>query len=1849
MKRIIYTLLIICFSVMAKGQSYQVLWKNVEAATKKDLPKTEQKILRQIIQKATQEEDYGNLLAAELQYSTSILKVSPDSIDREISLLEQKANRAEASNKVLYALYNLIIGHYYSGFSDLLPNGGDEKAMQYYAKAMLNPDLLAQHKYSEYSPLFEKGKDDAVFNNDLLHVVGMLAGDYKALETYYLAHGNRPAACIAVQKSLEDKTLTKAEMTVLERQYGDLPEFGGIAYKYYEDVVGLQSAKERIEYIDDAMKKWSSWKGIKSFTYLRDELTSPRITMDYASSRGYINSDKNKLVLSLRNLKDLQLTITKTNLTGDMDYLWSVKQAIENYPNCIIKGSAQVVSHTYPEHLDYEEFQDTILLPKLSAGIYILKASSLSGNIASREEFYYVSNITLLAESQPNKDIRYVTVDILTGQPIKGAKVRVYGLNGDSKKINFQTLITDNKGEAVYKRQGNKEIDKVYAYTHTDKALQAKYLNNFFYYDEVKDSSIHCAVFSDRALYRPGQTVHISALVYQNNNRKVSRKVLSGKHITLALNNVNGKKVASKEVTTDDYGTAVADFILPSTGLTGMFSIAVSGEATGHHNIQVEEYKRPTFEVTFDDYQEPYGAGDTIQVIGHAKSYVGMPIANAKLHVKVERTQALWWIGSEDNREIVYESTITTDEEGNFKACLPFIVPQRVQRKINNGNKQYHYSYRYQLSATVTDISGESQEGDKTFYLSNHNTNLTCTTKEKYRTDEVQKVVLNYKNVNGDNVEAQAKYIVVAYEKGDKEPSYEGHYTTVSANKEFLLKIKKSGAYRLHAICGSDTINKDFVVFSLTDTKPAVKTHNWFYLSNNQFPQNGDPVMLQVGSSDSDQHVIYSIFSGNKVIEQGEFDQSNAVMTRSFKYKEEYGNGIILNYAWVKDGNVYAYSEEISRPLPNDTLTLTWKTFRDKLLPGQKETWTLAVKSPQGKASSAQLLALMYDKTLDQIVPFYLQEVQGFDLFIPTVNWETLQLQNFQLSAKQKTAYASPYIYSFAHVSPKYWQNFPVMIDRNNARLESAVLNNEMVVGAAMTRVKKAATVKFAAPVLKRDAATKVEKVNEQNDKQAMANGKMRENLDETAFFYPQLLADKKGRVTINFTLPESLTTWNFIGFAHDKDMNHGITSKEIIAQKELMIQPNMPRFIREGDVANINSKITNLSNKGVHAIAKIELVDPETEKIILSDSKPVMIQAGKSADATFTISSKAIDKMGKQNGTSYNYLIVRTFVEGNGYSDGEQQYLPVLPTKEWVTTTYPLTIDKAGTTTIDLKKLLPAKNLTGGKLTVEYTDNPSWLMIQALPYIRQADENNAFSLVAAYYANSLGKTLLSRSEKLKRNIELWKKEQGDNSSMLSGLQKNQELKALVLSETPWVIEGENEQGQKQSLINFYDENTLDNQQQKFLEQLKKLQNTDGGFAWYPGMSSSVYVTTYTLKTFIRLQHLSGNALTTESAVESMVKKAFVYLDRQVAKEVEEMKENEKKGQKIQYIDDYLCDYLYICALAKRPLTNDISYLLNKLTKNPAYLTIYGKANTAVIASQYGKTSDAKNLLESLSQYAVFTPEMGKYYDTHKAQYSWRSYKIPTEVAAIEAFKLLSPAADDIKGMKRWLLQEKRTQIWNNPLNTLDAIWAFMEGDQTIDQSASKATFLLDGQELEQPKASAGTGYVKFSKPLQRVPNQLTIIKDGNGMSFGGVYMQYLTDSREVKKAGNGILVTREIVSPDGKPIDATTFKVGERITIRLTIEANRDYDFIQVTDRRPACLEPVNQRSGYNRGYYISPKDNATNYYFDRMPKGKHVIETEYFIDREGTYTSGICIVQSAYAPEFSGRAPVMTIKTTK
>lgn len=1835
MKKYISSLCFVLCAMAVQGQSFSSLWKQFNTTSGKDLPKTEQKILKQIIQKAEKERSYGNLLAAEVKYINRVVDVSPDSMDSEVARLSKHAAAAEAKDKVLSAVYSAVLSKYYA-YSDT------EKAKEYSAKAMANPKLLAEHKYQEYLPFIAKGHEDAIFNNDLLHVIGFETGSYQALDKYYSSVGNRPAACITAAKRFDFGTITKAQLDSLIHRYGDLSECGQIAYYYYKGQIESLSDRERFDFLNSSIEKWQTWAGVGNFKNALNDLIEPMFEMQNENQRGYANTE-NTVRFNLRNLRNLKVTITKTNLdSGDSGNEMFYKKTVKGAASYVIKGSEQTISRSYPEHSPYEIFTDSFSLPKLLPGIYVIKATADGEKLASHESFYRVSNIYLLAEELPDSVIRYVAVDALTGQPIANAGLRLYGYT----KSLLATPVTNAKGEATFSYKNREKPYWVYASTATDKALPDAELNSYFSYYSPSKQHLTCEIFTDRALYRPGQVVHSSVIVYEINNESKTRKALANRQIMLTLYDANSKEVGKKHLTTDAFGAASADFNLPKSGLTGVFSIRTSDDVGGYARIQVEEYKRPTFEVMLDDYKKGYSLGDTLRVSGYAKTFSGVPVSNGKVKYSVTRRSAFYWYWWSDRDEkTVYEGTATTDKDGKFTLNIPLIAPEKVAYSLAKGGKKSGLSYSFNLEVTVTDVAGESQEAEKWYYTGEKRTSLSCDMADKYRADLGKKLRFNYLNIAGTELDGDVKYIIVPHKKGDKAPLYTGKYTTVKANSDVNIDILKSGSYRLHAICGTDTIDNDFLVFALSDKKPVEKTPDWFYISADKFPEDGSPVYVQVGSSDENQHVIYTIYSGNKVLEHGELNQSNTITTRKFNYQTEYGDGIVLNYVWVKNGIAYTHTKQIARSLPKDKLKLSWKTFRNKLIPGQKEEWTLTIKGPDNKPSAAQLLAFMYDKSLDKIEKYYLPAVGTVDLSLPSVGWWSSQMHFFTL----RDIYLYPTIQHFSY-------DFAAFNDELSAYLSPAFSTRMYGESTAnpmmMVRAEKAVAakeMKESPRQAKASAAIRLRKNGVPSNEKPQGTIKFRENLSETAFFYPQLLADKGGNVAINFTLPESLTTWRFVGFAHDKAMNNGTITEDIVAQKKLMIQPNMPRFIREGDEANVESKVTNLSDKAVSLFATMELIDPETDSVLQTLTNTLNLEPGKTTNTGFLISTKALNKIAKEHKTSYDYLIVRQSVVGNGFSDGEQQYLVILPNKELVTTTYPLTIDEKETKSIDLQQLMQRKSVGKTKLTIEYAANPSWLMIQSLPYIGKVKEDNAFDLTAAYYANTLGKAVLNQSPKIKKVIELWKKEASDNGSLQSNLSKNEELKNLLLNETPWVKAAENDQNLRESLINFYDENALENNQSQVLAKLKKLQYQDGGFAWWSGMGGNPCTTTFVVKIFARLQSKLGQGLLDNPATADMLKKALSFLDLYVKEEVKEMKAKERNIKEKLFPDDILCDYLYINALAKRKQTADMAYILNRLSRKTAEATIYGKANTAVILALYGKKQTAKTHLQSLQEYAVSTKEMGKYFDTHKAYYSWRSYKIPTEVAAIEALRLISPADLDIPAMQRWLLQEKRTQLWNTPINTLDAIWAFSDESRWTEIGTDSTTFALDNQLLEFPKATAGLGYVKLSESFSTLPKTLTIKKGNSGMSFGGVYLQYLAEAKDIKAAENGFGLTREIVDEKGETVNVADLKVGDKIKVRLIIEATRDYDFVQIVDKRPACLEPINQTSDDGFGFYCSPRDNQTNYYLDKMAKGTHIIETEYYVDRAGTYTSGTCSVQSAYAPEFSSQSGIYTLNVRK
>ena len=1800
MKKFVLLLIVMMLPMWLFGQSYSELWKKAAEAEEKDLPQTQYDVLQKIVAKAEQEKAYGQLLKAELNAAQVMSMIAPDSLKPAVERIRQRGEKTQ--DEVLRLVYQTILYRVISNNRDL------EMEVQ---RPTLTPQLcekLAQVKDEDYVPFVIKGSDSRYFNHDLLSVVGYELDDLQSLYDYYKQTGNRQAACLVLAQLKRYASIE--ELDALIQEYRDLKECGELAIARYERMYGKPVA-ERIAYIHEALQQWGSWRRMGTLRNEEQELTNPQYHVAYDKQVVTPQQSQTVKLERLRHLSSLTMKVYRLNANGDLDASPTYDKGYQKIKK-LITGVVAEETRTYAGKEAYEFFEDSLTLPGLPVGVYMVEFTSAPSTDPVRR-LYYVTDVYTIMESQPDA-LRYVVVHASTGQPIAGAHLRIRDKH--YAKDQTVTVVTDAKGEYLLKTDLLRHQREVFAYTEDDKACPELNTNNQYSYYEGQDQVSRTCIYTDRSIYRPGQTVHASAILYEV-QKGMEHAVTAHKHVTFVLNDANGKKVAEQSTTTDEYGTCAAELTIPASGLSGRFTVRVNGQS---HLIRVEEYKRPTFHVDFPEVKQAYAAGDTITVKGTALSYAGVPVQEAKVSYKVTRRTAFWWwsysrywdsavIGYGHDGVEVYQGEAVTDAAGQFEAQVPFDLPETSHPMF----------YSFVVSADVTDTAGETHHGELSLPLGNRKQALSVDLPEKVLRDDQPKVTFHLLNAAGKDLDASVRYRID-----------NGKWQEVKAQQSVAIGDKlKSGKHSLEAICEGDTLQRDFVVFGLDDTIPATTTDDWFYQSATQFPADGQPVTIQVGSSAPDVHIVYSLFAGEKVIESGAIDRSNQLINRQFTYKDTYKNGLLLSFAWVKDGQCYTHTAQIKRPLPDKKLKLQWTTFRDRLTPGQQEEWTLTILDPQGKPADAQLMATLYDQSLDQLqahqwslIPYYHLPMPNSHWTFPnrhqmsgggSYDWKHHSVGSLLFSQFDKDVYPSSY-------GRYYFSRGAMMGSHMRMKAAGMVMDEAVAMAAPMEVAEEKAMVETNEAV-----DTSVETPQEE------ASVQVRENLNETAFFYPQLTTAPDGSVALKFTLPESLTTWHLLGLAHTKDLCYGTIEGLSVAQKDVMIQPNVPRFLREGDAATIAARIFNTSEKDLSGTAVLRLLNPETNAVVLEQKQTVTMQAGGTTPVSFDLDPASLLT------AQTSLLICQMTVSGADFSDGEQHYLPILPATSHVTVTVPVTQHHPGVTTVDLSKLVPA-DATQPKLTVEYTNNPAWLMTQALSIVGTPDNDNAISLAAAYYANSLGRHILKQNPQAKRVFQLWKQEP-DANSLTSALEKNQELKDLLLNETPWVLDADNESEQKQRMGDFFDENLMQNRLQQSLEKLRKLQRTNGAWSWWPEMPGSFYMTVSISEMLVRLKAMAGpNHETTQ-----MLNAAFKFMGREIIDEVKEMKKWAKKGHKPTFPSFKALQWLYLATLDGRELPTDVqaanAYLMPLLKKEIKHQSLYEKALTAIILSKT-EPKLAAEYVQSLKEYTVYREDMGRYYDTPRAGYSWFDYKIPTQTVAIEAMQRLTPAdTETITEMQRWLLQSKRTQAWDTPINSVNAVYAFLQGSNALVPQAL-SVLKVDEQPLELPQATAAIGYVKTNVAADS--KTLTIEKSSEGTSWGAVYAQFMQPTKSVEASASGLIVTRELLTKG-------ELKVGDRVKVRITITADRDYDFVQVIDRRAACMEPVRQLSGYTQGAYCTPKDCSTNYYIDMLSKGKHVIETEYYIDRTGTYETGLCTVGCAYAPEFRGTARSITIEVKK
>ena len=1782
------------------AQSYEQMWEQVEVMEQKQLPKSAVGEVQKIYDRASREKNVPQLMKAWLTKASLHIDVTPDSLPGELDRLKKWA--IEETDPVHQAVLNNLLGYY------ILDTGKRDEAtidsaISYFRLSLQNPEILATQPAGNYRPMTVSAKLSETYYNDNMfqllasQAITRLKGYWivdPALRTkietevlaihdrlisYYKQQGMRDALLLSLLDKLymegydvgrggvgEKLRLTQERVVDLLKQwtveFADSPVCGEVynqlAVRY--DAMGDYVAK--LQAAQTGLEKYPQSPSCRDLKEQVAEVLTPRFNADIPFAYPGMDVD---FKIHYRNLSGVTVELYRMDLTPTS----SVLAGGEIYSSVVKKYGRLVDSRHYQlaETPDYKETDTLVHYRFPEEGIYVIKSIPDGNPAYTAYERAYVSTLQAVLLDLPDGKQEITVVDKLTGHPVVGTEVAYYRVDQGGGFRLIETHPTIHKGcvTLVPPKEENwlginvrkPEADYM-EITYAERSVH-RYNGNTKSGEQKKIS-----LFTDRTLYRPGQIVYVAGWVYGQQGD--STYVLPATESEVILRDANRQEIGKLNLTTDSLGTFSGNFVLPETVRPGEFELAVKDGDS--HYIRVDEYKRSTFDVIFHPYRSSYQMGDTLLVTGEVKTFAGVPVGECELSYKTVRSQNEFWRIS-GNETILETGKLLTNADGSFE--LPVFLRKPDDFNTNDPGRYYTFN----VTAQVINKVGEMESNSLSLPVGLQSLALRIRgLRSKVAREKRDSMEILATNLSGQLVKSQTVCVVYSLDEAGRKRD-EVWRDTIETQRMFvpheMLKLPAAN-YRMEVAATDEqgrlcSASQDFVLFSLSDRRLPIASPEWFYQDGTTF-YGEQPVNLYVGTSEKDVCLFYDVFCGKKRIHSERMTLSDEIRPFSYVYKPEYGDGITVNFAFMRKGVFYSKQVKITRPCPKKELKLQWKTFRDKLLPGGKETWELRIMSPDKKAADACLLATLYDASLDKL---YLNDWDfrlNYPRFTPDIR------HNMIVHGHSIWMYSSfPYSASSAHGFS--WNDFSYMRVPLWRVPYAGLSFREKVT----SRMKKATDVEIADEISVDNGfdfgdGTSVIAIAESSSPLELDDGSpyvpLRENFAETAFFYPSLRTDTNGVVSIAFTLPETLTEWKFMGLAHTSTMDYGFITAKAKAVKSFMVETNMPRFIRVNDEAVISTTITNISEKTAQGIIRMELIVPETREVISTQKRTFNVDAHRTMAVSFDV--KGDDK--------YSAYICRIVAETDGFSDGEQHLLPVLSDKQWMTDAISVQLNGTENKTVALDGLYndDSKTAIRKQLTVELTANPEWYAVQALPVIAEADNDDALSWATVFYANSLSDAILNTN--------------ADNKTAVS--------------------------------------------------RLRELQLPDGSWSWYKGMRGNDHVTYQIAEMFARLQAMNISV----EPVKDMYDKALDYLADRWMTAYRQMIAEEKKGKKDLMPDGQSINYLYICALDKQAASKiekkACSYMIDKLESGKSDYTIYEKARVALILYEADKQAKAKELVRSIKEYTVTTDEMGRYFDTSKATYSWNSYRIPTQVAAIEAISCIDYDSVMINEMKQWLLKQKQVQVWETSVATADAVYAFLSGSKKSISGNGRVKVKIAEKEVVTPNDTLGyASHTFFGKEAE--VREIEISRSGAGMGWAAVYAQYMEDMGKVRKAkGNGLKITRTY-SKNGKTVSPKTeLHVGDELTVQLTVKADRDMDFIHITDSRAASMEPKEKLSGYvfsdNIGCYQVIKDSSIEFFIDKFRKGTVQLEYKIYLDRPGVYQTGITTVRSVYAPEFTG-----------
>jgi uncharacterized protein YfaS (alpha-2-macroglobulin family)/ribosomal protein L17 len=1710
------------------------------------------------------------------------------------------------------------------------------------------------------------------------------------------------------------------------------------------------SLKDALAICDEAIKNYPNTEGAKNCAALRETIFYKNLSI--TTEETVVPNEPFKALVNFKNISKIYLKIIPINY-ADKNKIFNLKDN-ETEKDIVKRLNAikpiRIWSQNLPQTDDYLDHSTEIKIDKLANGFYAILASTNEqflidlGKEAVAVSTLFSSQISYVTKENNSQNYELYILDRNSGQPLKDAKVKFYKNEYDYKtrkytRVDLGTARSDENGfisKKVEKKNNSNYYDNYFLFdiTYADDFLSSDQTHYHTYYERqepVASKQVH--LFTDRKIYRPGQTIYFKGIITQQDGDK--HKIFTNEKITVIFRDVNYQEIKTQEFTSNEFGSFTGSFTAPTAGLLGSMTLYTD---YGSQYIQVEEYKRPKFEVTFDPIKKAYNLNDKVSATGKAVSYAGANLDNAEVKYTVRRTAQypIWcWFGwrrpwfPQTPEKIIAVGTTKTDDNGIFTVDFKAIPDLSLDKNL----KPY---FNYEISVDVVDISGETHSAETSVRVGYLAIDANVYINDKIDNSKENNISVSVNNLNGQPESTDVtvkvydlieplnpkkarlwtepdKFILsktehdkyFQYEIYDKEDLMSNwqkgallNTYTFNTGKQTEIKLAanslQAGAYLIEFTCKDKNgnaieIKKNFFANSMNDKTPEPKAFAYFNVDKYTAKPN-ETVQYQIGSSMTNAYAIIEVaFKGN-IIEKKIVSINNEIKTFSVPIKDSYKGGIEINYALVNKNRNYIGHNFVDVPYENKSLNVEWQTFRDKLLPGAKEQWKLKITGPNKEKYASELLASMYDASLDAFLPhsfnFYLGQASyngwlggfGADCFGSTVSslYASKSWNAYKESAWHNYDDLNLFGLSIGGNNRYYFRNYGFASGNGMAYAQSEMAMDATISAPAPTTKKSMMLTKDETEKSKKriddDEAPNLGTVAGQKlaDSSVPSSQKKpevtpRTNLNETAFFLPQLQTDADGNVILNFQMPEALTKWNFLGLAHTKDLHYQYFTKSVVTQKELMVTPNAPRFLREGDKIEFTTKISNLSDKDLSGKTELILYDAATMKVItpkIMDAVSGFLNSVGERDFSVEKGKNTVVSWTLRIPSDVDAITYKVIAQADNFSDGEQASLIVLPNRMMVTETLPLWVRGESKKSYTFDKLLNTKSTTlkNYSLTLEMSSQPVWYAVQSLPYMMEYPHECAEQLFSRYYANTLASYIANQNPKIKTIFDKWK----NTDALISNLEKNQELKSVLLEETPWVREAQNETEQKKRIALLFDLSKMADEKQRAFDKLIQMQTPNGGFTWFPGMPDNRYITQHIVAGFGHLERLDVIKVKDDPKVADMLQKAIAYLDDRLREDLENIKKYDKDYLKNNHLYYNNIHALYARSFFDQKIEKQnqeaYDYFIKQAKDYWLNQDLYSKGMLSLILQRNKEKSTADKIITSLKQNAINSEELGMYWKANETG-GWYWYQAPIETQAllIEAFHEVANDTKSVDELKVWLLKQKQTTNWKSTKATAEACYALLLQGKDWTKSDQLVEVSIDNKVID-PVAlggtvEPGTGYYKIKWKAEQIQPSMAKIqlkKKDKGPAWGAMYWQYFEDLDKITGAETSLKLTKKLFKEEstkaGKVLiaidDKTVINPGDLIKVRIELRTDRNMEYVHMKDMRAAGFEPINVLSQYKYqdglGYYESTKDVATHFFMDWLPKGIYVFEYELRATLAGNFSNGITEIESMYAPEFKSHS---------